>query len=304
MHAPPSRSPPRSPLRIAISFGIVTLIWGSTWLVIKTQLGVVPASWSVTWRFMLAALVMAGVCLVAGKPLRLSRTGHLFALAIGLMQFSLNFNLVYRAEEHLASGLVALTFALLIIPNAILSAMFFGVRITPGFAVGSLLGIAGLTLVFARDLLAPGANGGEIGLGLSLAVAAVLCAGIANVMQAGKTGRAQPLEPGLAFAMAYGTVINGVFAWAMTGPPAFDPSPGYIAGIAYLGIVASAVAFSLYYTLIREIGAGKAAYTSVIVPLVAMGLSTAFEGYRWSPLAVAGALLALSGLVVALRSRD
>ena len=300
MHAPS----PRSPLRIAISFGIITLIWGSTWLVIKTQLGVVPASWSVTWRFLLAGVVMAAVCLATGKPLRLSPRGHLFALAIGLMQFSLNFNLVYRAEEHLASGLVALTFALLIIPNTALSAIFLGSRITPRFAIGSLLGIAGLVLVFARDLLAPNADGGEIGLGLALAVAAVLCAGVANVAQATQVGRRQPLEPGLAFAMAYGTIINAAVAWALTGPPVFDPSPAYIAGVAYLGIIASALAFSLYYTLIREIGAGKAAYTSVIVPLVAMGLSTAFEGYRWSALAVAGALLALAGLVVALRSRD
>lgn len=300
MHAPS----PRSPLRIAISFGIITLIWGSTWLVIKTQLGVVPASWSVTWRFLLAGVVMAAVCLATGKPLRLSPRGHLFALAIGLMQFSLNFNLVYRAEEHLASGLVALTFALLIIPNTALSAIFLGSRITARFAVGSILGIAGLVLVFARDLLAPGADGAEIGLGLGLAIAAVMCAGVANVMQATQIGRRQPLEPGLAFAMAYGTIINGAVAWALTGPPVFDPSPTYIAGIAYLGIIASALAFSLYYTLIREIGAGKAAYTSVIVPLVAMGLSTAFEGYHWSALAVAGAVLALAGLVVALRSRD
>ena len=300
MHAPS----PRSPLRIAISFALVTLIWGSTWLVIKTQLGVVPASWSVTWRFLLAGTVMAAVCLATGKPLRLSRQGHLFALAIGLMQFSLNFNLVYRAEEHLASGLVALTFALLIIPNAVLSALFLGARIGARFAIGAMLGIAGLTLLFARDLLAPGADGGEIGLGLALAVAAVLCAGVANVGQATAIGRAQPLEPGLAYAMAYGTVINAGFAWATDGPPVFDASPTYIAGVAYLGIVASAVAFSLYYTLIREIGAGKAAYNSVIIPLVAMGLSTAFEGYRWSALAVAGAVLALAGLVVALRSRD
>jgi drug/metabolite transporter (DMT)-like permease len=103
--------------------------------------------------------------------------------------------------------------------------------------------------------------------------------------------------------MFYGTIINAAVAFVLTGPPAFDWSPGYVAGVAYLGIVASAVAFSLYYALIREIGAGKAAYTSVVIPLVAMSLSTAFEGYRWSLLAVAGAVLALIGLVVALRSR-
>ncbi|MBC7505797.1 MAG: EamA family transporter, partial [Sandarakinorhabdus sp.] len=299
MHAPaPS---PRSPLRSAISFAIVTLIWGSTWLVIKTQLGVVPVSWSVTWRFLVAGTVMVGVCLVTGKRLRLSPQGHLFALAIGLLQFCLNFNLVYRAEVHLTSGLVALTFALLIVPNAVLSALFLGTRITPGFAIGSGLGIAGLALVFARDLFAPGANGGEIGLGMAFALVAVLCAGIANVMQASATGRAQPLEGGLAWAMFYGTAINAAAAWRMSGPPVFDASLTYIAGVAYLGVVASAMAFSLYYRLIREMGAGKAAYTSVIIPLVAMTLSTLFEGYRWSALAVAGAVLALVGLVTALR---
>jgi drug/metabolite transporter (DMT)-like permease len=299
MHAPQ----PRSSLRTALSFGVVTLIWGSTWLVIKTQLGVVPVSWSVTWRFVVAGLALLGLCLATGKTLRLSPRGHLFALVVGILQFSLNFNLVYRAEAHLASGLVALTFALLIIPNAVLSAVFLGTRITPGFAIGSGLGIAGLALVFARDLLAPGADGGEIGLGLLLALAAVLCAGIANVMQATALGRAQPLEAGLVWAMAYGTLINASVAWRLAGPPVFDWSPGYLAGVAYLGIVASALAFSLYYALIRDIGAGKAAYSSVIIPLVAMLLSTAFEGYRWSALAVAGAVLALAGLVVALRSR-
>lgn len=302
MHAP--APPPRSPLRSAISFAIVTLIWGSTWLVIKTQLGAVPVSWSVTWRFLVAGIVMVGVCLASGKRLRLSPRGHLFALAIGLLQFCLNFNLVYRAEVHLTSGLVALTFALLIVPNAVLSAIFLGARITPRFAIGSGLGIAGLALVFARDIFAPGANGGEIALGMAFAGAAVLCAGIANVMQASQTGRAQPLEGGLAWAMFYGTVINASFAWATVGPPVFDTSPGYIAGVAYLGIIASALAFSLYYGLIREMGAGKAAYSSVIIPLVAMTLSTVFEGYRWSALAIAGAVLALIGLVVALRSRD
>jgi drug/metabolite transporter (DMT)-like permease len=301
MHAP---APQISPLRVAISFAVVTMIWGSTWLVIKTQLGVVPASWSVTWRFVVAGLVLLGVCLASGKSLRLNRRGHMFALAIGALQFCLNFNLVYRAEAHLASGLVALSFALLIIPNAVLSAMFLGARITSGFAIGAGLGIAGLALVFARDLLAPGADGGEIGLGMALAIGAVLCAGIANVMQASATGRAQPLEAGLAWAMFYGTILNASVAWALAGPPVFDASPQYIAGVAYLGIIASAMAFSLYYALIRTMGAGKAAYTSVIIPLVAMTLSTAFEGYRWSALAVAGAVLALAGLVVALRSRD
>ncbi|MFX6819308.1 EamA family transporter, partial [Acinetobacter baumannii] len=62
------------------------------------------------------------------------------------------------------------------------------------------------------------------------------------------------------------------------------------------------VAFTLYFQLIRVIGAAKAAYSSVIIPVIAMLFSTIFEHYRWSVVAVAGALLALAGLVIALRA--
>jgi drug/metabolite transporter (DMT)-like permease len=285
-------------------FGIVTLIWGSTWLVIKTQLGVVPVSWSVAWRFLLGGSVMMLLCIGGGKPLRLGARGHGFALIIAINQFVLNFNLVYRAEQHVTSGLVALTFALLIVPNTLLAALFLGQKFTARFAIGSLIGIAGLVMMFARDLMLPGANGHEIALGLGLGLAGVLAASVANVMQASPAGRALPLEGGLAWSMLYGGLLNAGLAWAVAGPPVVDWSWGYLAGVAYLAVVASALAFSLYYALIRAVGPGKAAYTGVIIPVVAMALSTLFEGYVWTPLAAAGAALAMVGLVVALNSRN
>lgn len=306
MHAPAPRTDStaeRFTPRTLVYFCIITLIWGSTWLVIKTQLGVVPASWSVAWRFLLGGAVMLGMCLVTGKTLRLGLRGHGFAMLISVMQFSLNFNLVYRAEQHVTSGLVALGFALLVVPNAILSAMFLGRPITARFALGSALGIVGVGMMFARDILMPGVDDGEMFLGLGLTLAGVLSASVANVMQASATGRSLPLEGGLAWSMAYGGVLNAAVAWTLAGPPAFDWSPGYVAGLAYLGIVASAVAFSLYYAIIRAVGPGKAAYSGIVVPLVAIGLSTVFEGYQWTILAAAGAVLAIIGFVVALRGR-
>lgn len=306
MHAP---SPPelrqagRFTPRMMVYFGITALIWGSTWLVIKTQLGVVPVSWSVAWRFLLGGTVMMAVCLVTGKSLRLGLRGHGFALIIAVMQFALNFNLVYRAEQHVTSGLVALSFALLVIPNALLSAVFLGQRISRRFLVGSAIGIVGVGLMFARDLATPGVAGGAMALGLALALGGVLSASIANVMQASPSGRALPLEGGLAWSMLYGGIINAGIALVVAGPPVIDWSPGYLAGLAYLGIAASAVAFSLYYAMIREVGPGKAAYNGVVVPLVAMALSTVFESYLWTAPAVLGAVLAVVGLVVALRSR-
>lgn len=300
MHAP---VPARFSTASLIRFAVVTLIWGSTWLIIRTQLDSVPASWSVAWRFLLAAAVMFALCLVTGKSLRIGWRGHGFALVMGVFQFALNFNLVYRAEQYLTSGLVALAFALLIVPNALLSWAFLGQRVSGGFVLGSVIGIAGIALLFARDLTLPGSDPALLLTGMTLALGGVLAASIGNVMQAGPIGRSLPLQGGIAWSMAYGGLFNVVIALVLAGPPVFDLSLGYVAGLGWLAVVASAGAFSLYYALIRDIGAGKAAYTGVVVPFVAMALSTVFEGYVWSPQAVAGAALAAVGLVIALRSR-
>jgi len=285
----------------AIVFVLISLIWGSTWLVIKGQLGVVPAAWSVTYRFAIGCALMGVLTIATGRSLRLKLRGHAFAAIAGFFQFVCNFNLVYAAERHVTSGLIALTFALLVVPNALLSALLLKNPVTPRFLIGSGIGIAGLALVFAPDLQSPAAAG--LTEGVLLGVAAVLCASVANVMQA--TGFARTLEPlpMLAWMMFYGAVMDFGFAAATAGPPVFDVRPEYWAGLAYLAVVASAFAFTVYYRLIREIGPGPAAYTGVVIPVVALVLSTVFEGYRWSVLAAVGAALALVGLAVALGSR-
>jgi len=104
----------------------------------------------------------------------------------------------------------------------------------------------------------------------------------------------------LAWSMAAGAVMDAAIAFAMTGPPVFDSRPGYWVGTLYLALPASVLTFSLYYPVVRKIGPAKAAYSSVLVPIIAMGFSTALEGYRWTPIAVAGAVLALGGMVGAL----
>lgn len=283
------------------AFIVCTLIWGGTWFVIRTQLGEVPPSWSVTWRFALGAAVMFALCLVRRKSLRLSLRQHGFALLVAVTQFVLNFNLVYRSEQYLTSGLVSLTFAFLLVTNAALSALFLGQRVTGRFMLGSAIGLAGVALLFAPDIGKPG--GEQMGLGLALAFAGVLSASVANVLQATPQGRAMPLEAGLAWAMGWGALIDGAVAWGLSGPPVFSTAPAYLAGLAYLGIVASAVAFSLYYILIRAVGAGPAAWSGVVVPVVAMGVSTLLEGYEWTATAVAGIVVALIGLGVALKAK-
>lgn len=281
----------------AAGFLLLAAIWGSTWLVIKGQLGAVPPSWSVAYRFLLGGAVLFGWCLATGRPLRLPVRGHLFALVVGFLQFVLNFNFVYRAELYLASGLVALIYTMLVVANAGLAWLALRQRVTGRFVVGSVMGIAGVALLVGRDI-----GGDNVGLGLILAVSGLLTASVANILQATAIGRAQPLETGVAYAMLYGGLINSGFALATVGAPLFDARPEYWLGLAYLGIVASAVAFLIYYTLIRRLGAARAGYVNVVVPVLAMAASTLFEHYVWTPAAALGVVLALAGLVVALRS--
>lgn len=300
--------PPHALLRPQVlwPFLLTALIWGSTWYVITGQIGDVPESWSVAWRFALAAPCMFALAAITGKSLRLGHRGHLLALALGLFQFCGNFNFVYRAELHLTSGIVAVMFGMLMVPNAVLGQVLLGERVTPRFFAGSLAAIAGIALLLVHEArLAPleGPLGGDVTLGIWLTLGGILAASTANVIQAGRTGRSLPMMSLLAWAMLYGALIDFTFAWITSGPPVFPDRWSYWGGIAYLAIVGSVVTFPLYYQIVRDIGAGRAAYNGVAVIVIAMLISTVIEGYQWSALAVSGAVLAMGGMIVALRAR-
>ncbi len=286
-----------------IPFGIVTLIWGSTWLVIRHQLGVVPPTWSVTYRFLVAGTAMLSYALIRREKIMLDARGWAFAAVTGLCQFCLNFNFVYRAEGYVTSGLVAVVFALLLLPNAVFARIFLGQKLGRQLIVGMGVAMAGVVLLFVREARVDPHGPGQVLMGIGFTLLAILSASIANIMQATPTARAYPMAAMLGVAMLIGASLDATIAWTISGPPVFDASPGYVAGVLYLGIFASALAFPLYYGVLRVIGPAKAAYSSVLVPVIAMLLSTLFEGYVWTWLAAGGAALVLGGLVIALRAR-
>jgi drug/metabolite transporter (DMT)-like permease len=285
---------------VALPFAIFTAIWGSTWIVIRGQLGTVPPQWSVAYRFTIAAVAMAAVARWRGDRLNLGRGGLLAALFLGFTQFCVNFNAVYLAERHITSGVVATVFALLLIPASLMAWGLLGHRPSARFAWGSLIAVSGIILLFVHELNEHPADALQVASGIGLTLVGMIGAAIANVAQARPEIRRFPLLALLAWSMAAGAIIDALIAFALTGPPVFDSRPIYWAGVLYLALAASVLTFSLYYPVVRKIGPGRAAYSSVLVPIIAMGFSTAFEGYRWTVLAIVGAVLALGGMAAAL----
>ena len=288
--------------RVLIPFMLTGTIWGSTWFVITGQIDGVPAAWSVFFRFMLATPALFALALVMGNRLRLNRPEHLLALGVGIAQFSGNFLFVYHAEGHITSGIVAVMFALLMVPNAIFAKIFIGEKVQGGFIGGSLVAIAGVAMLLVHEWNAA-PLGGNVGLGIVLAIGGMLAASIANVVQANPTGRGVPMVSLLAWAMLYGTIFDFAYAFITAGPPSLPTAWQFWAGTAYLAIIGSVVTFPLHYNLVREIGAGKTAYNGIVTVCVAMLLSTLFEGFKWDALSMGGMALALNGMGLALRAR-
>lgn len=289
--------------RVLIPFMLTGTIWGSTWFVITGQIADVPAAWGVFYRFMLATPALFALALAMGNRLKLTRPEHSLALGVGIAQFSGNFLFVYHAEHHITSGIVAVMFALLMVPNAIFARVFIGERAGSGFIGGSLVAIAGVALLLVHEWNAA-PLGGDVALGIVLAVGGMLAASIANVVQANPTGRGVSMVSLLAWAMLYGTAFDFVYAFVTLGPPAIPTGWHFWAGTAYLAMIGSVVTFPLHYNLVREIGAGRTAYNGIVTVCVAMLLSTLFEGFAWNVLSAAGMALALLGMGLALRSKQ
>lgn len=286
-----------------IPFAIVTMIWGSTWLVIRGQFGPVSTEWSVSYRFAIGALSMFCVVLMMRLPVRIRLSDHVLAAALGLATFVVNYNAVYAAETHVTSGLVAVIFSLLVPLNAILARIFLKQELSRPFLLGSGVAMLGVALLFLHEWRSVGRDPHQVTIGIAFALLAVSFASVGNVFQGSPRARQVPMATLLAWAMTWGALLDAAMAWVETGPPVFDTRPTYIGGLLYLGIIASAVAFTLYFNLIRRIGAARGGYVNVLIPVIAMGFSTLFEHYHWSVEAILGGAFVLAGLVVAMRAR-
>ena len=262
-------------------FLVSTLIWGSTWFVIRFQLGVVAPETSVAYRFSLAAMLLLSFCVVRGVRLRYTAREHALMAAQGAFMFAGNYVLIYHSERFLASGLVAVVFSIIVIFNIIGMRVFFAQPIQFEMVAGAVSGVVGVALLFWPEL-ARFEGGTQEALGLVLAVVATLIASIGNLLAAHNHRIGLPIQASTGFGMLYGALMVVAWVFISGAPWTFETTPGYLLSLAYLAVFGSVVAFVAYLTLAGDIGADRAAYVGVVTPVVALALSTVLEGYRWS----------------------
>ncbi len=280
-------------------YALTVLFWGTSWLAITFQLGEVAPAASILYRFALAAAVMFAACLAARRPMRFAARDHAFIALQGLLLFSTNYVFIYFATAHITSGQVAMAFAAIVVLNILGSAVFFGMPIQPRIVLGAAAGIVGLALVFWPEIRAfDWDRSGSAGL--VLALTGTISASLGNMVSLRNQRRGLPVIQTNAYGMAYGSGLLLLFCLVQDTPFTFAWTFAYVASLLYLAIGATVLAFWSYLTLLGRIGPDRAAYASVVFPVLALALSTLFEDFVWTPAAVAGVALVLAGNVLVL----
>lgn len=279
---------------------LTVLIWGTTWIAIKLQLGEVALAASITYRFALAALVLFAGLLLSGRLQRLDRRAHGLCLAQGLCLFSLNFVCFYTASQWIPSGLIAVVFSTATLWNALSARWVFGRRLAVNVLAGGGLGLLGLALLFWPELAGHAASA-DTWLGLGLALAGTLCFAAGNLLSSVQQQAGfRPLSTN-AWGMAYGALLLVLYCLLSGTPLNIEWNQRYLGSLLYLAIPGSVIGFTAYLTLVGRLGQERAAYCTVLFPLVALNISAVLEGYQWTPLALAGLVLVMLGNVLVFR---
>ena len=278
------------------------LIWGTTWIAIPFQLGEVPVLTSVFYRFALAAAIMLSLVLVSRRLQATSKQDHGFMVLQGMCLFSLNFVCVYTAGLAISSGLLAVIFSASTLFNAVNNRIFWGEQPTPAVFAAGVLGIIGLSLMFWPELEADADKGADLA-SIGFAFLGTFFFSLGNMIAVRHNKKGLKPFTSNAYAMIYGTLFLAALLIITETPLAWDSRPEYLGSLFYLAIIGSVAGFTAYLSLVGRIGANKAAYATVMFPIVALALSTVFEGYVWTLSSVSGLVLVLlgNGLILGLK---
>ena len=294
---------------VSIFAGCV-LIWGTTWLAITFQLGPVAPEVSVSHRFLLAALTIAVWCRLRRLPLRFKPAEHVALALMGVAMYGISYVFVYHAELHVASGLVAIGYSASPLLSTLGTRLFFGHAVTARMALGSMFGILGIALVYwpefahlnwKRDIASGDSR--DVALGALFTVLAVLISTVGGLIAQRNHQRKLHGWPTMAWSMGYGALSSLIVALALGRNYTIDLGAPYLLSLLYLSLPGSVLAFAGWLTLVGRIGVARASYVGVMAPVVALFVSTLFEGFLWHPLTAAGVAVSIAGNVLVLGGR-
>ncbi|WP_273868307.1 DMT family transporter [Serratia odorifera] len=282
----------------ALLYLAVVLIWGTTWIAITLQQeGSVAIALSISYRFLLAALTMWAALLLLRRLRSISVRDHLFCLLQGCCVFGFNFYCFYQAAGYISSGLASVIFSMAVLFNALNNMIFFRQRPSATLLPAALLGLTGIIALFWHDLAA-NQMAPELLKGIGLSALGTYGFSLGNMISSRHQRRGLDILSTNTYAMTYGALLMGAVAVAQGSSLQISWDIRYLASLFYLAIFGSVIAFAAYFSLLGRIGSGAAAYSTLLFPLVALTISTLYEGYQWRPNAVFGLCLILLGNLV------
>lgn len=298
MSKPSSPRPAFGAAELAL-FATVALVWGSSFLPLRLQLGEVAPEVSGVWRFAIASAAMFAWLSLAGHRLRFGVADHARFALLGALLFSFNFAAAYYSGFYLTSGLIAVVFSLASVVNPLLAAAI--TRTVPEWRIvlGAMLGVAGVALLFSPELLAVDASSGTaVGLALGLLATVIFCTG--NMFSARYQRDGLPILAANCWGMFYGALWFALIAVVRGEAFTAEWNARYLLSIAWLALPSTVIGFAAYLTLLGRVGPGRASYSIVLVPVVALVVSTFFENYVWTLFALLGVAFVLAGNVIVL----
>ncbi len=280
-------------------FGVI-LFWGSSWFAIKFQLGIVPETISIAYRFYIASFILIIFCFFSKITFNLRLNQIKWITLQGFFLFSLNYYFIYLGTNFVKTGLVAVIFSTVSIFVLINGIIFFKEKINNNVLLGALIGIFGLILIFNKELQLYAFNN-ELIIGIILCLIGTYFASIGMLISQRNHKNNIPLVQNNTLSMFIGATFVLVIASSTGNKIIFDFDIKYISSLFYLSIIGSVLGFGFYLKLLNNIGAGKASYVNVVTPILALCISTLYENYTWDILNSFGLILVIFGNIIIFR---
>lgn len=277
-------------------------IWGSTWIAITYQLGTVDPIASVIYRMAISSVLLFVLCKLRGISLHLNGKNHQFVALQGLCLFGLNYWAIYHAELYLPSGIIAVIFSLIVFFNIINARIFLHYPFSINIIIGGIIGVFGISLLFYPELAKFSSSNAAI-KGFLFAVTGAMFASLGNIAATRNGLLGISVWSINAWGTLYGTAALLIIALVSNTQFTFVQSTEYVLSLLYLAVFGTIISFGAYLKLLVMIGPEKAGYTGLLIPFFALIISTLFEGYQWTIMAVIGFLLVAMGNFMVMKRR-